>query len=163
MHDLLLAERVNKHFKDTIDGSIAIQRALYFVPAPSVAEDGSVIVPAINPLLQKQANLTSAPIVSCPYTAGRPLLLYVGAISISHNSTAPPAFTGTIRMQDFCVPQYLSRFKISKAAKCYSSGSWWKMLATQPPCPFILNPYWKALTQYWITAGLQTMDSIWSK
>lgn len=42
LKDLLLSQRVNKHFKATIDGSLKLQRALFFSPAPQIPS-GSVI------------------------------------------------------------------------------------------------------------------------
>lgn len=42
--------RVNKRFRDTIDGSIAIQRAMFLIPLASTSE-AAAKTPAINPFL----------------------------------------------------------------------------------------------------------------
>lgn len=47
MQDLLLSQRVNKKFKGVIDGSIHLQRALFFEPIP---QTGQNLDPVINPL-----------------------------------------------------------------------------------------------------------------
>ncbi|KAI6861191.1 hypothetical protein KC323_g5958 [Hortaea werneckii] len=50
MQDLLLAQRVCLRFKATIDGSVKICRALFFLPEP-VTEEGKAVAPRLNPLL----------------------------------------------------------------------------------------------------------------
>lgn len=50
MLDLLLAQRVNKQFKSTIEGSMKIQQALFFTPV-SDSGDPSWAEVTLNPLL----------------------------------------------------------------------------------------------------------------
>lgn len=138
MRDLLLAQRINKRFKHLIDDSIAIQRALYFTPSLATTADGEAVVPIINPLLQNQMRVASAPVISTIFGfVRRPLIFSVDAVIVSYDTSdpgKPPTFEAAISITDFCRHTHPSIVGVSEATKCFPQGSWRRMLATQPPC-----------------------------
>ncbi|KAK5124657.1 hypothetical protein LTR85_001370 [Meristemomyces frigidus] len=164
MCDLLLAQGINRHFKTIIDSSVAIQRALYFIPGPCVEKDGTVALPAINPLLRKQTHVTSAPVISSGFgSVRRPLLVFVDAVVASYSSsdpTASPAFKASVTQYDVCRAKQPSIVGVSGATKCYARGSWRRMLATQPPCPLDIGGglFWPREQR---AGTLETMGNVW--
>lgn len=59
--DLLLAQRVNKQFKGTIDNSNHIQRALFYKVDPYLTETPGSIPQELNPFLFQLRHIDTAP------------------------------------------------------------------------------------------------------
>ena len=124
MRDLLFAQKVCTRFKNVIDSSTPIQRALYF-EAVSVTRAGDTRSPAINPLLSFVAKGTAAPVVfgkngkdNYPFTVSVLELSYTNDAGIYLDSVA----------------SRVSLRRLSDSFRCTPRGSWRRMFATQPPC-----------------------------
>lgn len=145
IRDLLLAQRISKHFQQVIEDSITLQRALFFKPAPAT-RDGKAVTPVINPLLAKPTRLSPRDKVPMLLTThdnfhgpkGTPLILFVEALGLQYS---PMPFEHQCYAQHFEVRVRLDNVLCVEwlggaigTTVCYSKGSWQRMLATQPPC-----------------------------
>lgn len=70
MKNLLFTQRVNTQFKNTIDGSIELQRALFFLPASAITKSGEVAVPVENELLMEDDSKPARNVLIAQITPG---------------------------------------------------------------------------------------------
>lgn len=140
MRDLLLAQRVSKRFKDVIDTSPTLQRALFFEPTPAFTpmEKG---VPAPNPLLVQDWRCSGPAIFS---KDGTPFV-----VKVEGDTHGMWPFQGTnphiaIHLIDITTPENKSHLHgiatsetdciPSLDKRCFPICSWRRMLVMQPPC-----------------------------
>ena len=161
MRDLLLAQRVNHQFKNTINSSVHLQRALYFEALPiEPSPNGAYEQPVVNPLLREElARPPSQSILVVDGQGPRPFKRgpYV---ELRHIGVSPQIRDVTARGRDGVVPGYQASIKFlridpsgaSGTAKLYPIGSWRRMYATQPPC--------RLETQVWLTKEGRLVDPV---
>lgn len=135
--DLVQAQRISCRFKAVIDESLALQRALFFAPGPP-----SYGYSEANPLLWEPDNRSIA---------------IVTASSRSSADLSPFRLSGYLRMrltiltwerEYFYHVQLTSpvlkpgskyeRIETDDGRRCFTEGSWRRMLVKQPPCEI----YW---------------------
>lgn len=123
--DLLLAQRVDTTFRDAIDHSIKIQRALFFKPDLAASQDVQA-EPRINPLLKRILDINcNSPWISLSMTDS-PGLTW----DSSYKLDGPH-----LRVQIFAIPKKVG----DGSPVTTATGSWQRMMATNPAVPAIIE------------------------
>ena len=132
--DLLLAQRVSKHFKAVIDGSTKLQQALFFKADPDCTE------PRLNPLitarllnsmgLGRNSKTGLIGIIESPCDAAMERI----EISAPTFEANPERIEGQVRFRTFFV-------KGKPEKTDWIRGSWQRMYATQPSTLQVLWSY----------------------
>lgn len=156
MRDLLLAQRVSRMFKEVIDNSDTIQRALFFVPElpPTPLLETDV---RVNPLLADEKSYISIPL----YQTERNLDIEPAFIeragwnlqklrAVKCEVSTSTEYSRTIPINSVRVGITLGRLPGTackdrvEAVGQSVHGSWRRMYLTQPP----LNTWWTMDTRY---------------
>ncbi|OTA24045.1 hypothetical protein BTJ68_13364 [Hortaea werneckii EXF-2000] len=115
IQNLLLAQRVCSWFKATMDESVRIRRALFFVPEPVAGERGAG-TPRVNPLLTDESQLHRRRFI-------------ITKATFDCEPTLPISIMVTVK--DGGVGIERKHMPSWQDATCFSHGSWRKMLAVQ--------------------------------
>ncbi|KAI7187581.1 hypothetical protein KC363_g5902 [Hortaea werneckii] len=115
VQDLLLAQRVCSLFKATMDESVRIRRALFFVPEPVAGERGAR-TPRVNPLLTEESQLHRRRFI-------------ISKATFDCEPTLPISIM--VKVKDRGVGIERKHISLLQDATYFSHGSWRKMLAAQ--------------------------------
>lgn len=171
IRDLLLAQRVNHRFQQTIGGSDKLQRLLFLQAAPF--DPSRPVKPILNPLLQSKPPIPPSFLVihgqgnrcliALEYTTVHCVTDPISKrIEVEGDGTVCPGWICCLKIRTLCSPLWEPAEPFEEI-KCYSTGSWRRMYASQSPYAVWWEARDSTLHNSGAVAKAARMGELWSE